>query len=77
MLLLVQPHEASVVRMQLKGLVEQVRSQRLECVDHSKQFEEMRRVQPFRRCELVRIKGDRAVRAGIVRLIQDGGNGQL
>jgi hypothetical protein len=75
--LLVQPHKARVICMQLEGLVKQVRSQRLECVDHSKQFEEMRRVQPFRRCQLARLEGDWVVRAGIVGLLQDGGDGQL
>jgi hypothetical protein len=46
-------------------------------MNHSKKFKEMRRVHPFRRYQLARLEGNRVVRAGIVGLLKNGGDGQF
>ena len=41
-------------------------------MDHSKKFEEVRRVQPFGWSQLARLESERVIRACIIRLLQDG-----
>ena len=69
--------QARVVGVQLEGLVEEVRPERLERVHHGEKLQQMGRVRPFRRGQLARFEGHRMELAGVVGLLKDGRDGEL
>mmetsp|Transcript_41212 Transcript_41212/g.86035 ORF Transcript_41212/g.86035 Transcript_41212/m.86035 type:complete len:359 (+) Transcript_41212:543-1619(+) len=75
--LLLKPQQACIVRVQLEGLVEQVRTERLQGMDHRQQLQEVGGVQTLRLGKLARLEGDGVERAGVVGLLQDGRHCQL
>ena len=75
--LLLQPLQASVVGVQLEGLVEKGGPQRLERVHHGKELQQVRWIRALQLSQLARLESNRMKRARVVGLLQDGRHGQL
>ena len=75
--MLLEPLQAGIVRVELKGAVQKIWAENLQSVHDEEQLQVVLRVGPLRGDQLTRLVGDGMPGASIVRLLKDRRNSQL